>query len=368
MARLHDVTPQLVKQDRNGIELYAALRNDGREALGEGRGVADQAVIDNYFEAIAWARDTLAGHPFNMKKPERIRVVILDIGEILLSSQPFVDNNCNIYLPSRTRKATREEELRWMRSAAIHETTHVVCLSQDGFPVSTDLWHPLVEGTAVYVQTLDESSSIEAMPFFLTWCDHPERSLIDAPYTTSLFVHYLAHHRLPKAPSPEVPQHLVGQIWNYGSWDQDPWKVISELNGHADDVLFADYCLAAFFPYDALTAQVRDRYGERAFTSEYHLSPGQEVDCEATVERFACRYYAIHCDGASELSIDCSREEWSCLLLDAIILRPQRGVAQRIGKGGERKGGLPVGVGDTVLIVISNVARRAAFSFQVRVR
>jgi hypothetical protein len=299
-----------------GFTLYFETRNQLNRTGFGGRGVRSDAIPALYKEALDWTLDFLRGLRMTPRGRTRRNVYIFDLDEAedLEASAPQMmwdpliplTGRFAILLPSQTNLPSLQAEDCYMRAAAAHECTHIVCFEQQGFegiPVGTG-WAWFSEGMAEWValkyamatnmatNAAAKTGSFQSMEFLADWFAHPgipiahldERNSL-AWYASVALVLYLECRDSAKA---------IVNLWKSGSMaaGDDPWPKIRANWGNR---IFAEFCCDAYFMGDPgnrfYSPEIYQRFGPRAWEFGYVYTTGGWV--EGFVHDFGCRYYAV---------------------------------------------------------------------------
>ncbi len=230
-----------------------------------------------------------------------------------------------VALPSRSRLATFEDEMRSLRATIAHEITHVfndvqrprrVFLGgQDRAWALADRWLWLDEAIAVFMEMELWPDIREWLCFAMNWVDRPEVSLDaeGAEYEAGLFIRYLVQRSgergLPTrlwSPSPSAqPDPANGKLFcsdlpleALQEFFQAQGEVFCSAAPNVPDVFASGYCMDAYFLSDPNSAcfmpDVHERYRNRAITEIVELRSGQTVEiADQSLNQLACRYYRL---------------------------------------------------------------------------
>jgi hypothetical protein len=319
----------------------------------------DTEVLLHYLDCLVGAYELLAKAPYNLPLAEDavVEVYVVPPEDLAKESPGYDAMGRRIFLPSTTRFPNREDELKWMASAARHELAHAV----SHLPLDAKFvhWYWLCEAFAVWVETLFSETH------FLTdagvWIENPETSLRECSYEAFPFVIFFMN-RLGDA--------AFSELWKSGKHLEDSWASIRDFvrkKGLDADAFFADYCLDSYIPneYCRVMRSVYDRFGHRYAEAWVSL-------ISADVEPLACRYYQItKTDGNQSIHVAGEGEEWNHLHVTVaqVLEGPRRGEHRRSLRGGYVDLGLEFGeAGHLVIVVSSDSARPIRFSLRVEVQ
>jgi len=288
--------------------IHYGLRNPpvGRGLASDG--VRDRVLVLTYLHALESLYNTMTSHPWGREPPE-----VDDSGRThvyVFGDNPITtfDNDSllpEIFLPCRSKEPTTQSELLRAAAEAVHEGAHLFNFrKRPYYDLSTEPWVWFDEGIAVLMETLVVAGNPDYCRFLVDWIDTPETPLDDeeAKYQSGMFVRYLA-----KMLGPEI----VNQVWNESMPNEGPIEAMQRLMAlmprpetflSADpavkDIFASGYCLDPYFIWDhesaSLAPDIFFRFGERAVSETFVLSPGSTVRAEDALDHLACRYYRFY--------------------------------------------------------------------------
>jgi hypothetical protein len=285
----------------------------------------DEHIASHYLEAMEWTLQRLTSPPLNLELHEKLLRVYLVPPEDLVGGDPFYEaSSRTILLPIRTHFADTNYELKWMTAAAIHETAHAVCHIPLDNKIHIEPWYWLCEAFAVWVETLHPGSN-DYVSYAYRWCVQPDLPLPDASYYAFPFLTYLLHH---------FGEEVFGPLWRTDH-KQNPWEsilaVVFPNDAAARDLFFMEYCIDCYFPFNAVTQAVFDRFGPRRSSHVDARAPGTHA---GRVEPLACRYYLVsRSDGLQSICVTVEGPEASRLAVGAAQVGPNHVKGKRLFAG-----------------------------------
>lgn len=290
--------------------IHYTLRNQPGQAGFGSHGVRSLELVRLFAEEIEWTVEFLARIGLKLKGTRQRRVYVFDLaaaenfeGVPQVARDPGGkgrDKYLAVFLPSRTTLPSPEEEARYLRAAANHECTHIVCFDQGdlhgNLPDSGWVWFS--EGTAEWV-TLKRvrdlgGNDFQSFEFLADWVAYPQISMVEeeAWYSSVIFVEYL--ERLRGA-------HWIADLWKGATAkrDDDPWPKMQAACG--EDV-FLNFCCDAYFVNDPkgklYYPELFERFGPRAWEHSYVGHTDGWV--EGVVSDFGCLYFGLFPSGKNK--------------------------------------------------------------------
>jgi hypothetical protein len=291
-----------------------ALRNP---ETGEGagcHGVRRPEMVVDCARALEMAYQALTGEPWNRAQPVcdggiLTPVYICDISAPV--TFPYRWRVPAIILRSRNCEPNLSSETQCALAETVHEVAHVFNFREHPMnDPASKCWAWLDEGLAVCFEEWLLPDNRDRYRFLMNWVDCPEVSLDDrnAVYQTGMFVRYLANR---------FGKQLVNDVWTKSARHETPFAAINRLlpdglkfvsPGTAEPDVFSDYCRDAYFLRNPASycyaPPIQERFGARAITESFELSPGNRCKSHSELNHLACRYFRFRLKpGATKLNV-----------------------------------------------------------------
>jgi len=367
--------------------IHYGMRNprEGRGLASDG--VRDRVLVLTYLHALESLYNTMTGHPWGREPPpvdgsKRTHVYVFGDNPITtFDSNTLVPE---IYLPCRSKEPTTQSELLRAAAEAVHEGAHLFNFrKRPYYDLSTEPWVWFDEGIAVLMETLVAAGNPDYCRFLVDWIDNPETPLDDeeAKYQAGMFMRYLV-----KRVGPEI----VNQVWNDSLPHEDPIEALQRLMPQPETFLSADpavkdifgsgYCIDPYFIWDhesaALAPDIFFRFGERAVSETFVLTPGKTAQLEDALDHLACRYYRFYLKkGVKGVRVELMPEEGAAgtkLKGELVVVTTDRTrlPAEALSQSGSESGPLSVAIGslnpdsiDHLVLVLSNCGVKSSAKF-----
>lgn len=289
------------KEESEHFVIYFNWRNPPRGRHGKGyarSGVRGSHVISRYIEAFERLYKTVTEEPFKWSiragPAQRTRVYVLPVW------YPYTQDDENgpfIVLPSRSLEPWLQAALHRAEIEAVHEATHAFTMSLRSYGLADfSKWEWFHEATAIYMEDLVYGGKLDSLRYAVEWVDAPERPLDheDGKYQSGFFARYLARR---------FGRDLVVNVWKAGPY-VEPLQAVESGGKPTSSAaplrtapVFGDYAHDSYFLWDSQCAGFESdvflRFGQRALTEAFVITPPNSATSTGTVDHLACRYYRI---------------------------------------------------------------------------